>query len=139
MAKITKFDKVSLDRGSDFSKALKAAMEKVAADYGLTVRDAGGSYKDTEFKAKYEFKVADPEAATADEKKEFSMFCSMFGLKPEHYGTKLHAKHEGQNLILVGFDLRRHKKYCIKTRTEVSGKPIGATENLIAHLQNKKG
>lgn len=81
---ITKFDRSSCKL---LSADIEAALQEVAARHGLTVSDAGGSFRETEYVAKMRFSVADPAALLAGEQIEFTRNSYAFGLKPKHYGA----------------------------------------------------
>lgn len=82
------------------------ALQAVAAKYGFTVRQHGGSLGDLSTILKFEFKPAGEALADA-EKSEFERAAYLFGLEPRDYRAQFVAN--GQTFTLVGFDMKRRK------------------------------
>ena len=58
------------------------ALEKVAAEYGLTVEYGGGTYTSEDFKVKFTFKSGDADRV------EFERNCWRYGLERGDYGAE---------------------------------------------------
>jgi hypothetical protein len=102
---ITQFDKVTCKAIQD---EMVAALQAVAQRHGLTVRGHGGTIGALDFVAKVRFEINDPAAATAAAKTEWDQYCSLFNLKPEHFGQSF--KYGAGLYTICGLALGRSKK-----------------------------
>ena len=134
MANITKFTKPILQdaRRGGFVYEAEQAIQKIAAEYGLTFSFNNASFNDLSVTFKAEFKVADARVLATAEQAEFAAYCRLFGLKPEHYEVPL-PPHGGVPVRLIGFDLRR-RKFPLKGRT-ADGRTVCYTEAAVFHLK----
>jgi hypothetical protein len=85
---------------------VKAAMQIIAAKYGMEYRSKGGTFDDFMFHPKGEFleKAID---GVSVEKLEFEKYASLFGLQASDY--KRVIVHKGEDYQLIGFELKRRK------------------------------
>ena len=90
----------------DLENALKEASEK----HGVELRFGGGTF--TEVDATLKLKVTSG-VKNSDEylKQEWDKYCSLYGFKPEHFGTKV--IHQGEEVRLIGFNYGKPKN-CIR-------------------------
>jgi hypothetical protein len=126
---ISKFDKMTC---KTVAGQAEAALQTAAADLGLSVQYAGGKYEEGKFTCKFAFRIADPNASAAIERREFEQLCGMFGLSPTHYGAALTIRQQPHTLI--GFDLSR-PKYPIRVRRLADGAVRLFTRDILARVQ----
>lgn len=114
--KITKFDRKNANALHD---ALAAAITETAAEFGVSVRKAGGSIGETKTTLKFEFAVTDPVAAADAEVREFRLLAPAFDLSISHYKARFVTR--GSTFELIGFAPRR-SKFPFKCRDITTGK-----------------
>jgi hypothetical protein len=131
--KITTFDKRNTKA---LQEAIVAALDKVGAEFGVSLKGHGGSLATDHVILKIKATVSDPAAAEALAKQKFSDYCSMFGLKPEHYGASVIHKREA--FTLVGL-IPSRPKFPFLCRRDSDGKELLLTEASVRHLQEKRG
>ena len=69
MTKIVAFSKSALDTKGSFNRALLAAIQSVAKEYGVNAQMAGGKFNPLKATLKVDFEIADPTASADLEKK----------------------------------------------------------------------
>ena len=98
----------------------------------LKVQPAGGTFDDDKFTAKVVFTLsADNPNAELAERAAFAKYCGFYGLKPEHYGTKIQTRQCGE-ITLVGFEPTR-SRFSIRAR-DSEGKIRVFTDDLVKRL-----
>jgi hypothetical protein len=109
------------------------ALRAVAAKYGFTVRQHGGTIGDLSNIFKFEFTPAG-EALAGAEKAEFERYAYLFRLQPEDYGATFIAN--GKTFTLSGFDMKR-RKFPIRA-TGPDGKTLCFTDMVVDRIiQNR--
>jgi hypothetical protein len=114
--KITKFDRKNANALHD---AIIAAITDVTAEFGVSVRKAGGSIDEAKTKLAFEFEITDPVAAADVELRDFRLFCGLYDLSVGHYKARFTTR--GSTFELIGFMTRR-PKFPFKCRDVATGK-----------------
>lgn len=94
---IKKFDK---ETAKFLGRSVAEALQEFAEKHGLSVVSLGGSYDDTKYVARLEFKTNDKDALAAKEKGDFELYCGLIGLKPEDYGRTF--THKNRTYTVTG-------------------------------------
>lgn len=103
--KISQFDRAAC---KTVEKAALEALQKVAADLGLTVRWEGGRFQSTDLTAKFKFSALTVSTGTGSGiPADFARLASQFGLKPEHFGADVVLN--GTTYKITGLNARRGK------------------------------
>jgi len=124
---IQKFDKPTC---RIFAPKIAAALETLAAEYGLKVTYKGGSFDDLTFTAKVQFEVAAPAGGKGRAQIEFETYAPLFNLKPEHFGAEFTTA--SGTFKLSGLAPGRSKFPVLATRAD--GKAFKFTEAVIAKI-----
>ncbi len=116
---ILKFDKTSARM---IQIKAEAALRDIAEEHGLKVVQAGGSFEDMKFLARFQFTIADAATQEAAAKAEFVANAQWFGLQPDHYGQTF--RYGGSTYKIVGLKLngRGSSKGSIKVQRLDNGK-----------------
>ena len=86
-----------------------AALEKVAADLGLTVEAKGGTYDAGHFTTKFRFCcVGDDGVAITPERENFSKYAEMYDLSPDDLGRTFRS--HGKVFTIAGLNTRARKR-----------------------------
>ncbi len=125
---ITQFDKRNLN---DLHERMAKALEPFAKEFGITIRPSGGTIGSIESTLKFQVKVADPDIQKNAAKKLFDTYCSMYGLRPQDWGTTI--RENTKVLTLVGIEVRR-VKYPLRMRDQ-NGKEMLYTEHLVSKIK----
>jgi hypothetical protein len=129
MTTVTKFDRKNCKLIQDEAAA---ALQAVAAKYGLAVTQHGGTLGDLQFVAKFAFKVTDQKAVADTAKAEWDSSCHYFsGLRPEDFGAEI--SWGGRKFVITGLMLSRSKKP-IKVRDTGNGKDYVFADKDVARL-----
>jgi hypothetical protein len=102
---VTKIDRRTCEM---LSKEMTAAMETVAAKYGLKLDSKGGSFTSATFAKKFEFKVISEDGVDVAAEKNFVAFASMYGLQPDWFG-KTFVGNSRDEMKIIGLNTRRPK------------------------------
>lgn len=111
-------------------KLVDEAVAKALVGTGFEVAGSKGTYGDT-LAVKISFQHADPAKKVAAERHDWNQLCSLFGLKPEHYGAEI--THKGEVYIAVGFEPRR-SKFPLRVKGKTNGRVILLTQMSIDRL-----
>ena len=129
--KITKFDRKVCE---SLSAEVAAALQEIAAKYGLSVERAGGKFGDAEYTTHMKFTVLDASAKEAAERKEWDANCRYFDLEPSHFGATFVTA--GKAYSAFGFTSRA--KFPLKAREVATGKVMMFSDLAIAQISSKR-
>lgn len=133
MTKIVAFSKSALDTKGPFNRALLAAIQSVAKEYGVTARMAGGKFNPLKATLKVDFEIADPTASADLEKKAFDRLAPAYGMTSAMYRATM-VDSRGALCELVGFETRR-KKYPLRMRKILDGSIVLFTVHAKSNLR----
>ncbi len=116
---ILKFDKTSARM---IQIKAEAALRDIAEEHGLKVVQAGGSFEDMKFVARFQFTIADATAQEAAAKTEFVENAEWYGMTPEHYGQTFRYGGHGYKIAGLNLNGRGSAKGSIKVQRLDNGK-----------------
>ena len=111
--------------------AVQTALQRVADQFELDLEVRPGSYDDTGYRPKVEFKARVVNGVPR-EQAEFARDCHLFGLTPEAYRKTVTIN--GEPFTVLGFNTKR-TKYGLRVQRQRDGKILCATHTVIEHLQ----
>lgn len=120
MSKSTKITKFDREECKAVGEAAKAALEEVAARFGLTLKQEGGRFDAAQFTPKFTFACVAEGGIPAD----FARNCVIFGLTKDDYG-KTFTRVTGDEAKIVSIHPRRSK---FPIGCEINGKVLLLTE-----------
>jgi hypothetical protein len=92
----------------DFNKDALAALEKVAADYGVAIKQGGSRFTDTNANIKFELSaITSSGEVQTPEAQEFKRSAARFGLHPDDLGGTFTS--QGTQYRITGLKTRRPK------------------------------
>jgi hypothetical protein len=109
-------------------EAAKKAMEKVAAEFGLTLQTKGGKFLGTTFTPSFSFLTLTDTGIPA----EFLTYASMFGMKAEDFGRTF--RNGGKVYKVTGLNPRKHK-YPIQAQDDSGKIMLFTREGVVAQLR----
>jgi len=110
----------TLDKGTvrKLHVEMRESMRVLAQKYGLTIREAGGSFQPLQATLKFQVSINDVDAVETQQKAAFELHCSSYNVRPEHYRKEIVLK--GSMWRLIGFELSR-PKYCVRMQNVETG------------------
>lgn len=104
---INKFDKPTVKQ---ISQEVIEKLSDVAANHGITIQLAGGSYDVTTATIKLKLTVLKTQDGTSAMEGEFRQYAHLFGLRPEHYGMTFRYGPQQQRFQIVGLKVGASKR-----------------------------
>lgn len=111
MSVLTGFNRENL---GELRGKVQVALSVIGAEYGIRFEVGNIRFSDTSFRFRTECKingasagVGDGNSRDQDARETFMAYCTMYGLKPEHFGKTF--RHRGKSYTICGFKPRSHK------------------------------
>jgi hypothetical protein len=127
--KITSFDKSTARL---FQAKAESALRALAAEFGVSVRQAGGTIDGLKARLKFEFKVEDQGAMNARAREEYLSLCALFDMTPEQFGGAF--IHRGTVYTVAGLEPGR-SKFPIRAKRAEDGKVVLFPATIAASVQ----
>ena len=90
------------------SVEIEEALQSIAKKYGISIKRGNGSYSESRCLIKVECAtIGEDGFARTQAETDFPMFCTMFGLKPEHLGKEISIR--GRVFTICGLKPNRTK------------------------------
>jgi hypothetical protein len=111
---------------------IEAALQDLAKELGITIKVGTGNYEPDGSAGSLKLELAEirEDGASAGEI-AFRKVCSLYGLKPEHYGAKIEIRKE--TFKLVGLNTRAPKKP-VEIERVSDGNRFKTTENVLKQI-----
>lgn len=129
MSKIMKFSKPAL---KELRSPIEEALKELGEKYGISLRVGNGNFGDVSAKFTLEMKVADTSVLEQNDRREFSAYAQLFGLRGIDFGTRILLS--GVPYEVAGFAMSR-KKYPIKMRNVATGKIMLYTTDIVERIR----
>lgn len=115
------------------AKEIEAAVQAIGEKHGVTIRRGGGKFDSMTFNMKLTIKVADPEAALAAARADFTRNCFIFKLEASDFGRDFTLP-GNKRYRVNGLALSR-RKYPIKVWDYAKDQEVLMTEMIIPYVQ----
>ena len=122
--------KFSITEVKTVQKIVNDAVAKALEGTAFAIDATKGTYGDS-LAVKITFKHNDPAKQAEGERYDWDQACSLFGLKPEHYGAEFTNNRE--TYVAVGFELRR-QKFPLRAKNKATGKVLLFTQQSIDRI-----
>lgn len=132
--KITQFDKQSC---RTLAIAVEEALQKVAKEFGVSIKRKGGSYSPTNYTVKIEASIIGKGGIVISrEAEDFKSYCQMYNLKPTDLG-KTFTSDDGVKYKIKGLSTRS-RKYPIIVKNLNNGKTFKFPERMVQRSLGRK-